>query len=95
MSKRYIRFCIYVGLVIFFLGCSQNSTQHKQTDLDTNWGRSFETAKYRQMLNPDASKNLAPVFDLDGQAVEANIQKYRDTFSEERREAPVNILNLQ
>ncbi len=95
MFKRYIKIFAAVGLVIFCLGCSQNTTLHKNTELDNNWGRSYETAKYRQILNPDASKNLEPVVDLDGQAAEANVQKYRDTFKEKRRQETVNILKLQ
>jgi hypothetical protein len=95
MFKRYIRIFTAVGLVIFCFGCSQNTTLHKSTELDDNWGRSYETAKYRQILNPEASKNLDPVVGLDGQAADASVKKYRDTFKEKRRQETTNILKLQ
>ncbi len=95
MFKRYLKIFAVVGLVVFFLGCSQNTIIQKNTALDKNWGRSYETAKYRQMLNPDASQNLEPVVDLDGQAADANVEKYRDSFKERRRQETVNILKLQ
>ena len=63
--------------------------------LDQNWGKSYETAKYNQILNPEASKNLDPVLGLDGQAAESNVEKYRDSFKETSRHETVNILKLQ
>jgi len=95
MHKRAITLFVYIALVIFCLGCSQNYTLSKNSELDNNWGRSYETAKYRQILNPDSSKNLTPVVNIDGQAAEASFQKYRDTFKEKRRQETVNILKLQ
>jgi hypothetical protein len=95
MHKRAIILFVYIGLVILCLGCNHNTSIQKNTELDNNWGRSYETAKYRQILNPDASKNLEPVVNLDGQASEASFQKYRDTFKEKRRQETVNILKLQ
>ena len=45
--------------------------QHEETAIDLNWGRSYETAKYKQILNPDAGQNLDPVEGLDGTAAES------------------------
>ena len=33
----------------------------RESQLDKNWGRSFESARYNQILNPEAGKNLEPV----------------------------------
>ena len=90
MLKQYLIISVVVGLVVFCIGCSP-----KNTPLDNNWGRSYETAKYRQIVDPEASQNLEPVVDLDGQAADANVEKYRDTFKERRRQETVNILKLQ
>jgi hypothetical protein len=91
MFSRYIiKIFAAVGLVIFCLGCVQKSTQ-----LEDNWGKSLETAKYRQMLNPDADKNLAPAVELDGKAAESVVEKYRGTFKEKSRQENVNILRMQ
>jgi hypothetical protein len=67
----------------------------KETLLDKNWGRSYETAKYNQILNPDASENLKPAADLDGQAANNNVKKYRDSFKEKGNQETTNILKLQ
>ena len=66
-----------------------------ETRLDRNWGRSYEAAKYNQMLNPDAGKNLEPVEDLDGTAAGNNLDRYRDSFKERQESEVVNILKLQ
>jgi hypothetical protein len=45
-----------------------------------NWGKSYETSAYNQMLNPDSDKTLKPVDSLNGQAAENNLQKYQNGF---------------
>ena len=92
MVGRCLKILAILGWVIFFVGCSQ---MQKETLLDKNWGRSYETAKYNQILNPDASKNLKPAADLDGQAANNNVEKYRDSFKEKGSQETTNILKLQ
>jgi len=62
---------------------------------DQNWGRSYQTAKYNQILNPDAGKNLNPVEGLSGNAAENSVEKYNDSFKEKSKQETVNILKLQ
>jgi hypothetical protein len=50
------------------------------TPLAANWGRSFETAKYNQILNLDAEKNLDVVDGLDGIAGEKSMENYQKSF---------------
>jgi hypothetical protein len=52
------------------------------TMLERNWGRSFESAKSNQILNPDAGKNLEPVVELDGQAADSSMKEYRKGFGQ-------------
>ena len=52
----------------------------RETSLDRNWGRSHETAKFNQIVNPEADKNLDPVVGLDAAAAESNMKKYRESF---------------
>ena len=92
MVEKCLKTLAILGWVIFFFSCSQ---MQNETLLDKNWGRSYETAKYNQILNPDASKNLKPVFDLDGQAKNNSLEKYRDSFKEKGSQETVNILKLQ
>ena len=66
-----------------------------ETLSERNWGKSYETAKYQQMLNPDAGKTLKSVESLDGQAAENDMQRYRDGFKEKKEAQPVNLINLK
>jgi hypothetical protein len=74
-----------VGLLVVSMSCANNASlmTPAESRLDENWGRSFESAKYNQTLNPDAGKNLDPVTGLDGQAADAAIQQYRKSFSQQ------------
>ena len=89
MLKRCLHIFVVFGLLLIYVGCTQKSY------LDKNWGRSFETAKYHQILNSDASQNLNKIQDLDGQASDNNVEKYRDSFKEKGKQETVNILKLQ
>ena len=75
---------IMVVLVVS-TSCANNASlmTPSESRLDENWGRSFESAKYNQILNPDAGKKLDPVTGLDGQAADAGIQQYRKSFSQQ------------
>ena len=92
MVGKCLKTLVILGWVIFFAGCSQ---MQKETLSDKNWGRSYEAAKYNQVLNPDATKNLNPVDDLDGQAANNDVEKYRDSFKGKRSRETINILKLQ
>ena len=84
---------IIVGIIVavsMVSACSGTDTL-----LEKNWGKSYETAAYNQMLNPDADKTLKPVNSLDGQATENDLQRYRNGFKEKQEEQPVNILKLK
>ena len=92
MVGKCLKTLAILGWVIFFAGCSQ---MQKETLSDKNWGRSYEAAKYNQVLNPDAAKNLNPVDGLDGQAANNDVEKYRDSFKGKRSRETINILKLQ
>ena len=64
---------------------------YPDSTLDKNWGRSFESAKYNQILNPGAAKNNKPVTGLDGQAGEINMGAYRDSFAGDTPSPDYNI----
>ena len=84
---------IIIGItagVLVASACSGTKTLSER-----NWGKSYETATYNQILNPDADKNLKPVNSLDGQAAENNMQRYRESFKEKKEAQPVNLINLK
>ena len=66
-------------LTIGIFGCSQGNLSNPlqtESQLDNNWGRSFEAAKHNQTLNPEAEKNLKPVEGLQGPAAERIMDGY-------------------
>jgi hypothetical protein len=88
MSMMKINFVLI--LAIIFFGCSSLSGQHDSL-LDKNWGRSFETAKYNQIIDHEAGKKPVPITGLDGTASENNREKYLQGFTEEAAPAIYNL----
>ena len=84
-----------ISIMSVMLSCSGTTPAHKQTLLERNWGRSFESMRYMQMLNPEADKNLDPVLGLDGNASDHNINKYQESFKETEQKESTTILKLQ
>ena len=82
------RCLIVIGLfaaLSMFSGCAGT------TKLDRNWGKSFESAKSNQILNPEAGQNLDPVVGLDGQAAEGGLGTYRKGFERKGSEETYNL----
>ena len=79
-TSAIVMACALLGL---FAGCSSTGNIYREeTALDQNWGRSVETAKFNQILNPEAGKNLNPVEGLSGPAVGHTVNKYEDSFKD-------------
>jgi len=95
MLTRCLMIMGIVAIMLVMLSCSGTTPSHKETLLERNWGRSYETANYVQLLNPDAEKNLDPVVGLDGNASAYNVDKYQESFKETEPQEIVNILKLQ
>ena len=70
--------------VVTLWGCAGNLPESKRVDyLEQNWGKSYESAKNNQILNPEAGKSLEPVVGLDGQAAEYGVNKYKNSFEKD------------
>jgi hypothetical protein len=83
MMKRYF---VIIGVIAMFCiaaGCAQPLTR-----LEMDYGTSFKLAKFNQVLNPEAEKNLKPVTGLDGVAAQKSIDRYRKEF--EKAQPPVS-----
>lgn len=81
------RCLIVIGLIAalsIFSGCGA-------TKLDKNWGKSFESAKYNQILDPEAGQTPEPVAGLDGQAAERTLGTYRKGFEPEASKEAYNL----
>ena len=71
--------------VVTLWGCAGNMPEGKRVDyLEQNWGKSFESAKKNQILNPEAGKTVEPVIGLDGQVVEHNLDNRKKSFEEQK-----------
>ena len=85
---------LIVALAMFSVslwGCAGNIPEAQRTDyLNMNFGKSLETAKNNQILNPDAGKNLEPVVGLNGEAAEQGVDKYKESFKEQKMERDVD-----
>ena len=81
----------FTATVLMVVGCEHIPSARQDTLLNRNFGRAYETARYNQILNPDAGKNLQPVEGLDGQLVQENLNTYRKG-KEKKSE---NVLTLE
>ncbi len=95
MLTRCLMIIGIIATLLVMLSCSETTSVHRETLLERNWGRSYESANYMQLLNPEAEKNLDPVMGLEGNASDFNVEKYRQSFKETEQKEIVNILKLQ
>ena len=69
-------------------GCAGDLYKGERADiLEMNWGKSIESAKNNQILNPDAGENMDPVVGLDGEVAGHGVNKYKTSF---KKEVPVS-----
>ena len=87
MVKRSFLLIGLVGIFLISVSCVGPSR------LAMDYGTSFKLAKFNQILDPEAERNLEPVRGLDGGAAQANVGKYRKGF-EEKTTAPTYVFSL-
>jgi hypothetical protein len=96
MHKLNINALIATTMLLVMIGCSHgNIDVQGETLLDKNWGRSYETAKYNQIANPDAGKTIMPAEGFNGNAANNTVENYQQTFKERKDTEVTNILKLQ
>jgi len=92
MLNKRIFIALAVLLAIGVFGCSKGNVTNPlgptESQLDKNWGRSFEAAKHNQALNPEAGKNMKPVEGLQGPAAERIMEGY--TKGGEQKQQPAS-----
>ena len=77
---------IGVLMVLFFFlsGCAGNLQESPRSYyLQDNFGRSLETVKYRQTLNPEAGLTAEPMEELEGRSADMAVDKYRQSYERE------------
>jgi hypothetical protein len=71
--------------VVTLWSCAGNLPEGKRMDyLEQNWGKSFESAKKNQMLNPEAGKTVEPVTGLEGELAEHNLDNRKKSFEQQK-----------
>jgi len=95
MLNRCLTLTGLIVALVMFPSCGGKPLVQKDTMLERNWGRSYESAKYNQMLNPEAGKNLEPVVGTDGQTAEGIIEKYRKGESKKQKAGQYGILAIE
>jgi hypothetical protein len=85
-----VRAGITVLIVISFLFLS--SCAKRESRVDSFMGTSYELAKFNQIINLDAEKNLTPVDTLDGSATNNAIDNYRKSFLPEKKENKLSFI---
>ena len=88
MKKYALLFGSIIGLTLL-AGCGAETGRVKM-----DFGTSYKLAKYNQILNPEAEKNLAPVEGFQGQAAAATVEKYQKGFESGQAVAPTYIFSV-
>ncbi len=76
-NRHFIYGGLAIAILFFVVGCST-----QQSRVERDYGTSYNLQKFGQTLNPQAEKNLEPVYGLDGQAADKNVVKYEKSFEE-------------
>lgn len=87
MIKKCFALIGLVALFAFAAGCAG------PTRLEMDYGTSFKLAKFNQILNPEAEKNLEPVTGFDGGAAKATMDRYQKDF-EKPTPPPTYVLSV-
>lgn len=87
MTKRFFLLIGLAGIFLISVGCAGPSR------LEMDYGTSFKLAKFNQILNPEAEKNLEPVTGFDGPAAKNTLDKYQKDF-EKPTAPPTYILGV-
>ena len=75
LMKTNIYIMTLAMITLFLAGCA---TEPSRVEMD--YGTSYKLAIHNQTLNPDAEKNIEPVYGIEGQIAEKNVEKYRKSF---------------
>jgi hypothetical protein len=73
MIKKCLKLSGWIALLFLLMSCAASR-------LETDFGTSTRLLKINQIENPEAEKNVEPVYGLDGRAAQANTEKYREDF---------------
>jgi hypothetical protein len=84
MIKRCLILSGWIALLFLLMSCAASR-------LDMDFGTSSRLLKINQIQNPEAEKNVEPVYGLDGEAAQANTEKYRKDFEKSPPPVPSTL----
>jgi hypothetical protein len=84
MIKRCLVLSAWIALLFLLMSCAASR-------LETDFGTSTRLLKINQIYNPEAEKNLDPVYGLDGKAAQAATEKYREDFEKSSPPVPSTL----
>ena len=88
-----IRIIFILITLVMILPVAEGYCEMEKSRLEMDFGTSYKLAKFNQILDPDAEKNLEPVYGLDGSAAAAAIGEYRKGF-QGTEEKPVFMFSV-
>ncbi len=77
MKKIFFVLINLLVIVLLLGGCTGFSGR-----LENDYGNSQRLAIANQTLNPEAEKNLEPVYGIDGNTSTIIVKRFRDSFTE-------------
>ena len=84
MIKRCLMFSGWIAFLFLLMSCAASR-------LETDYGTSTRLLKINQIENPEAEKNIEPVYGLDGEAAQANTERYREGFEKSPPPVPSTL----
>jgi hypothetical protein len=91
MKKTFFVLINLLVIVMLLGGCTVIESRLKK-----DYGNSYRLALENQILNPEAEKNLEPVYGIDGNTADTIVKSFRESFKERSRKAvyPLATMNL-
>lgn len=92
MKKTYFVLINLLVIVMLPGGCTVSESR-----LEQDYGNSHRLAIVNQTLNPEAEKNLEPVYGIDGTTANIIVESFQKGFEERSRDPkfPLDTIQIQ
>ena len=89
MKKTFFVLINLLAIVMLLGGCTVFESR-----LEKDYGNSHRLAIVNQTLNPEAEKNLEPVYGIDGKTANIIVEGFQKGFEVRKREpeCPLNVI---
>ena len=89
MKKPFFVLISLLVIVMLLGGCTVSESR-----LEKDYGNSYRLAIVNQTLNPEAEKNLEPVYGIDGKTADIIVESFQKGFEDRSREAsfPLDVV---